>query len=167
VLGIVLGLALVLTALSPVIFTDAFADSFNVEFDKQFYGLGDSLTVSGEILDGVMPVIAMSIHDPDGKILSENNLEITSEKTFSKTISLDSPFYDKSGEYLIKFDYASESQSHPFVIEGDFYESEIFADEIVIPEIILLYTEEKQYNDKDVVEITGLVSSVDSPNGLI
>jgi len=167
VLGYVLGFALVLTALSPVIFTDAFADSFNVDFDKQFYGLGDSLTVSGEILDGTMPVIAMSIYDPDGKILSANNLEITSEKIFSKTISLDSPFYDKFGEYLIKFDYASESQSHPFVIEDDFYESEIFADEIIIPEIILLYTEEKQYYDKDVVEITGLVSSIDSPTVLI
>ena len=155
-----------LTALSPVIFTDAFADSFNVDFDKQFYGLGDSLTVSGKILDGAMPVIAMSIYDPDGKILSANNLEIT-EKTFSKTISLDSPFYDKSGEYLIKFDYTSESQTHPFVIEGDFYESEIFTDEIVIPEIILLYTEENQYNDKDVVEITGLVSAIDSPTVLI
>jgi len=126
VLGYVLGFTLVLTALSPVIFTDVFADSFNVDFDKQFYGLGDSLTVSGEILDGAMPVIAMIIYDLDGKILSANNLEITSEKTFSKTISLDSPFYDKSGEYLIKFDYTSESQSHPFVIEGDFYESEIF-----------------------------------------
>ena len=88
-LGYVLGLALVLTALSPVIFTDAFADSFNVNFDKQSYGLGDTLTVSGKILDGAMPVIAMSIYDPDGKILSANNLEITLEKTFSKTISLD------------------------------------------------------------------------------
>jgi len=167
VLGYVLGLALVLTALSPVIFTDAFADSFNVNFDKQSYDLGDTLTVSGEILDGTMPVIAMSIYDPDGKILSANNLEITLEKTFSKTIQLDSPFYDKSGEYLVKFDYASESQSHSFVIEGKFDEFEIFSDEIVIPEIILLYTEKKQYNDKDVIEITGLISSMDSPTVLI
>ena len=35
------------------------------------------------------------------------------------------------------------------------------------PEIILLYTEEKQYTDKDVVKITGLVSAIDSPTALI
>ena len=164
-LGYVIGLALVLTALSPVLFADAFADSFDVHFDKQSYDLGDTLTVSGEILDGTMPVIAMSIYDPDGKILSANNLEIT-ENTFSKTISLDSPFYEKSGEYLAKFDYASESESFPFVVEGKVTESEIF-EEIIVPEIILLYTEKKYYTDKDVIEITGLVSTMDSPTVLI
>ena len=56
-----------------------FADSFIVDLDKAAYFLGDSLTVSGEILEYGMPVIAMSIHDPDGKILSANNLEITFE----------------------------------------------------------------------------------------
>jgi len=167
VLGYVLGLALVLIALSPVIFTDAFADSFNVNFDKQFYDLGDTLTVSGEILDGAMPVIAMSIYDPDGKILSANNLEITTEQTFTKTISLDSPFYDKTGDYLVKFDYGQESKSHNFAILGEDIELKFFPDEDEIPEIILLYTEKSQYTDKDVIEITGLVSTMDSPTVLI
>jgi len=90
-----LGITLVLTVLSPLIFTDVFADTFTVNFDKQSYGLGDSLTVSGNIIEIGMPVIAMSVYDPDGKILSANNLEISSEKTFSKIISLDSPFYEK------------------------------------------------------------------------
>ena len=166
-LGYVLGLALVLIALSPVIFTDAFADSFNVNFDKQFYDLGDTLTVSGEILDGAMPVIAMSIYDPDGKILSANNLEITTEQTFTKTISLDSPFYDKTGDYLVKFDYGQESKSHNFAILGEDIELKFFPDEDEIPEIILLYTEKSQYTDKDVIEITGLVSTMDSPTVLI
>ncbi len=49
-----------------------------------------------------MPIIAMSIYDPDGKILSANNLEILPQKTFSKTILLDSPFYEKTGEYMVK-----------------------------------------------------------------
>ena len=76
-LGYVLGITLVLTALSPLVFTDTFADSFIVNFDKQFYDVDDSLTISGEVTEIGMPIIAMSIYDPDGKILSANNLEIS------------------------------------------------------------------------------------------
>ena len=114
-----------------------------------------------------MPVIAMSIYDPDGKILSANSLEISSEKIFDKTILLDSPFYEKTGEYLLKLDYGVISENHYFVVEGLFSEPEIIIEEIVEPEIILLYTEEKQYTDKDVVKITGLVSAMGSPTALI
>jgi hypothetical protein len=167
VLGIVIGATLVLAVFSSVIFTDVFADSIIVNFDKQFYDFGDSLTISGEILEVGMPVIAMSIYDPDGKIISANNLEISSEQTFGKTILLDSPFYEKTGEYLVKLDYGAISENHYFVVDGHFFEPEILIEEIVEPEIILLYTEEKQYTDKDVVKITGLVSAMDSPSALI
>lgn len=166
-LGIVIGATLVLAVFSSVIFTDAFADSIVVNFDKQFYDFGDSLTISGEILEVGMPVIAMSVYDPDGKIISANNLEISSEQTFGKTILLDSPFYEKTGEYLVKLDYGAISENHYFMVEGNFLEPEILIEETVEPEIILLYTEEKQYTDKDVVKITGLVSAIDSPSALI
>ncbi|NNM35922.1 MAG: tetratricopeptide repeat protein [Nitrosopumilus sp.] len=166
-LGIVLGISLVLTVLSPVILTDAFADSFDVIFDKEIYASGDTMSLSGEIFDITMPVIAMSIYDPDGKILSANNLEITSENTFSKTISFDSPSYEKPGEYLVKFAYAQETKNYNFSINGEVDEPEILQDENQAPEIVLLYTEKKQYNDKDVIEITGLVSKIDSPTVLI
>ena len=53
------------------------------------------------------------------------------------------------------------------MVEGTFSEPEIPIKEIVEPEIILLYAEEKQYTDKDVVKITGLVSAMDSPTVLI
>jgi len=86
----------VLTVLSPLIFSEVFADSFVVDFNQQRYNKGDSLTISGEILDFGMPVIAISIYNPNEKILSANNLEISPQKTFSKTISLDSPFYEKN-----------------------------------------------------------------------
>ncbi len=80
-LGHILGITLVLTALSPLILTEVFADSLVVDFDKQQYHKGDYLTISGEILDFGMPVIAISIYDPNGKILSANNLEI---ETFAR-----------------------------------------------------------------------------------
>ncbi|MEX0862187.1 tetratricopeptide repeat protein [Nitrosopumilus sp.] len=155
------------TVLSPLLFTDVFADSFTVNFDNSSYDLGDSLTVSGNILEISMPVIAMSIYDPDGKILSANNLEISSEKTFSKTISLDSPFYEKTGKYLIKFDYGQLSQNHYFVIESEVVESETLTDVFDEPEILLLYTEQKHYTDKDIIKIAGLISALDSPTVLI
>lgn len=156
-----------LTALTPFVLTDVFADSIIVDFDKSAYFLGDSLTISGEILDYGMPVIAMSIYDPNGKILFANNLEITLEKTFSKTIYLDSPFYEKAGEYKVKLNYGQISQDHYFSIDDEFFESEIIIEEFEEPEIILLYTDKKQYTDKDVITITGLVSAMESPSVLI
>ncbi len=156
-----------LTALVPFLLTDVFADSFTVHFDKSEYILGDQLTISGEILDFKMPVIAMSIYDPDGKILSANNLEISPEKNFEKTILLESSFYEKTGEYLVKLDYGQVSQNYNFILENDLLEDDIFFDELIEPEIILLYTEKKQYTDKDIIKITGLVSALDSPTVLI
>ena len=156
-----------LLALTPFVFSEVFADSFVLDFDKTQYNQGESLTISGEILDFGMPIIAMSIYDPDGKILSANNLEITADKTFSKTINLDSPFYEKIGEYKIKIDYGQISENHYFTIGSLFFEPEIIIEEFEEPEIILLYTEKKQYTDKDVIKITGLVSTMDSPSVLI
>ena len=156
-----------LAVFSSVIFTEVFADSLIINFDKQFYDLGDSLTVSGEVIEVGMPSIAMSIYNPDGKILSANNLEISSEKTFSKTILLETPFYEKTGEYLVKFDYGAISENHYFTVEGGYSEPEILIEETIIPEIILLYTEQKQYTDNDFVKITGQVSAMTSPTILI
>ena len=155
-----------LLSLSSVIITETFAESFIADFDKQSYHLGDSLIFSGDIFDYRMPIIAMSVYDPDNKILSANSLEISSQNTFSKSILLDSPQYEKTGQYLVKLDYGTVTQNYHFVIENYSFESETIID-IEEPEIILLYTEKKQYTDKDVIKITGLVSSLDSPTVLI
>ena len=155
-----------LAVFTPVILIDVFADSIIVDFDKPLYQLGNSLTITGEILNVGMPVIAMSIYDPDEKILSANNLEISPENTFSKTISLDSPFYDKPGKYLVKLDYGQISENHYFLMHGELSVPEIFIDEAE-PKIILLYTEKNQYTDNEIIEIIGLVSSIDSPTTLI
>ena len=54
-LGYLLGTAIVLAGLTPFIVTEIFADSFVVDFDKEQYVIGDSLIISGEILDFGMP----------------------------------------------------------------------------------------------------------------
>ncbi len=156
-----------LTALSPLIFSEVFADSFVVDFNQEQYKIGDSLTILGEIFDFKMPIIALSIYDPNGKILSANNLEISPQNTFSKTISLDSPFYEKIGEYMVKLDYGQISENYYFDINNEFSEPKILVEDFEKPEIILLYTDKKQYTDKDFIKITGLVSKLDSPTVLI
>ncbi|MBI5859464.1 MAG: tetratricopeptide repeat protein, partial [Nitrosarchaeum sp.] len=98
--GYKIGFLLVLIVLFPIIISQSFADSISIEFDKLEYHTGDFMIVSGHLLDFRIPVIALSLYDPDGKILSANNIIIDSNGTFSKIISLDSPFYDKSGKYL-------------------------------------------------------------------
>ena len=166
-LGYVLGATLVLSVLVPLLFVDIFADSFIVNFDKQLSDVGDSLTISGEIIEIGMPIIAMSIYDPDGKIASANNLEISSEKTFSKTIILESPVYKKIGEYQIKLEYGKISENYNFVLGDKLYDSETLVESFEEPTIILLNTEKKQYSDNETIKINGIVSALDSPSVLI
>ena len=49
--------------------------------------------------------------------------------------------------------------------------TQVFADSFVEdfeePEITLFYTDKKQYTDKDLIKITGLVSTLDFPTVLI
>ena len=166
-LGYFAAITLVLTVLTPLIFEDVFAESFTVNFDKSLYSSGDLITISGDILEFGMPVIAMSIYDPDGKILSANNLDISPDNTFSKSFVLESPFYEKSGEYTVKISYGKISENYYFTIDNLDFEPEILIETFEEPEVILLYTEKKQYTDNDVIKITGLVSALDSPSVLI
>ncbi|WP_420544775.1 tetratricopeptide repeat protein [Nitrosopumilus sp.] len=142
-------------------------DSFVADFDKKQYFFGDSISISGDILELGMPIIALSIYDPDEKIISANNLEI-SNQTFSKTISLDSSSYEKSGTYKAKLEYGSYSKEYFFNIEN----SEITTnpsqnDEIPLSEILILSTNKKQYTGGDIIWINGQVSSLDASDVLI
>ena len=152
------------TAILPLV-SSAYADTISVEFDKEEYTIGDSLSVSGQISDFSMPVIAFSVFDPDGKILSANNLELDSKGNFSKIILLDLPFHEKTGEYKIKLDYGQISQNEFFVIIGDTVETPTPIE--IIPEIVSLTTDKSIYTDQDTVTISGTVSSQVTPTVLI
>ena len=166
-LGYVLGFTLVLSVFVPIYFTDAFADSFVVHFEEQLFDVGDSLTISGEILDVSMPVIAMSIYDPDGKIMSANNLEISPQQTFSKTIVLDSSIYEKVGDYDVKLEYGQISKNYSFVIGDKLVESEIIDEFADKPSILQIDTDKRHYSDNEIIEVHGIVSELDSPSVLI
>ena len=165
----ILGILFVLSTLSPIISTQVFADSFVVTLDNEQPELGDTLLVSGEIIELGMPIIAMSVYDPDGQILSAYNLDITSN-SFSKSLSLESPFYEKTGEYMIKFVYGQITQNYFFEIQStgsEVVEPEVIVESENLPEILLLYTEKQQYADSEIIKISGLVSSLGSPTVLI
>jgi len=93
VFGYKVGLLLVLIVLLPIIIPQSFANSILIEFDKLEYHTGDSMVISGHLLDFRMPVIALSLYDPDGKILSANNMIVDSNATFSKIILKPPVFY--------------------------------------------------------------------------
>ena len=171
-LGLKLGILLVLTVISFTFASQIYADSIFVTFDKSEYTTGESLSIVGQISEFKMPVIAMSIYDKDGKILAANNVEIDSDGSFSKTIILDSPFYEKSGQYKVKFDYGKISKNEFFIISNqESIEKENEGIEQTIekstPEIVLLTTDKSQYTDNDTITITGSVSTNDSPTVLI
>jgi len=161
-----IGIVLAVFAISLVFSTPVFADSFDVSFNNNNFQTGDVLEISGQIFEMGMPIIAMSIFDPDEKILSANNLEIVDD-SFEKSIILDSPFYEKPGNYEIKFDYGQYSENHHFTIGNENSIPEIVIEDVLEPEILLLYTEKLRYTDGDTIEISGLVNSLESPTVLI
>ncbi len=169
VMQFILGITLVLAAFTPFTFIDVSADSFNVSFNKDSFQTGDTLIISGHIIDFGMPVIAMSVFDPDEKIISANNLELLSDGNFSKTIPLESPFYEIPGKYLVKLDYGQVTEEHIFEIKRNAveFEPEIVPQEITMPEITNFYTEKDHYSDGDTIKIFGSVSTLDSPTVLI
>ncbi len=100
-------ISLLLIIIIPTLIAPVFADddSLILETDKAEYEIGDSVVISGVVGEKKMPVIALKIFDPNGKILSANQVDIQDNNTFSKTVDLDSPFYDEFGTYSITIDY--------------------------------------------------------------
>jgi len=167
VLGNKIGILLVVTIFSFTLITESFAETIFVDFDKSEYKTGENLTLSGFIPEYSMPIMAVSIYDPNGKILSANNLELDVEGNFSKTISLDSPFYDEPGIYKVKINYMKIIQEEFFTITGEASQPDSILKETITPEIILLIAEKEVYTDGDTVKITGIVSLKESTTVLI
>ncbi len=148
----------------------AFADDENliIQTDKGQYHTGDELTVSGVVQEKKMPVVAMRMYDPDGTIISANNVEIDEFNTFSRTIRLDSPFFDKPGIYLIKFDYGRIQADTTFeMLSGLPLEEPEIDTEKIIPEVLILNTDKSTYKDGDFIAISGAVSALAEPSVLV
>ncbi len=146
-----------------------FAEGQNltIQTDKGQYHTGEVLTISGFIQEKKMPEIAVRMYDPDGVIISANSVKIDEFNAFSRTISLDSPFYDKSGMYLIKFDYGKTRVEITFEVSGSQANQPEVNMEKIIPEVLTLGTDKSTYQDNDFVTISGTVSAVGEPSVLV
>lgn len=134
--------------------------------DKTQYHTGEDMEISGFVMDRTMPQIAIQIYDPDGEILGAYGVELELDDSFSKIISLDSPFFDKSGLYLIEFDYGAESDELFFEVIGAAPEEPEPIPQLA-PEVLMIVTDKTTYSDNEFITISGLVSDVGDPTILI
>lgn len=144
-----------------------FADSIVIETDSDLYFTGDVMIVSGHISDLGMPVVAISIFDPDGDILSANSVPVESNGTFTRIITLDSPFYDKAGLYLIAAEYGRDSAFVIFEVISNKAQEQITEPIKIEPKVTAIGTDKNSYRDDDFVTISGTVSAVSEPTILI
>ena len=170
-LGSKIQVFLLVILIIPVLIIPVYAedDSIILETDKDEYEIGDSLIISGSIGEKKMPVVALQIFDPDGGILSANQVDIQDDNTFSKTVKLDSPFYDSLGTYSITLDYGKLEAETNFEMVNDDVNNSILEDDFdfFLPEILAMFTDQEVYQDGDTVTIIGLVSVKDQDSVLI
>jgi len=161
-------LILILSISLPLAFGDN-SGGIIATTDKEFYEAEESLFITGQVEEKKMPILALRIFDPDGSILSANNVEIEEDNSFSKMVSLDSPFYDEPGTYTVKIDYGKLDKEITFEIKSDgSSDKTIFVDyEEIIPELTGLETDKSAYTDYDTITIYGTVNSIDEATVLI
>ena len=163
---------LILQFLAIPIFAEENIDdskSVMLETDKPEYHVGEMMIISGFVEEKKMPVVALRIFDPNGGILSAHQLELEADNTFSKTILLDSPFYDDEGDYTISVNYGKLQTETNFKMVSVGQDEPLVEDDsqILFPEIIVMFTDKEVYQDGDTVSIYGLVSEKDEESVLV
>lgn len=154
--------------LIPAFAQDTIGNSIILETDREEYHTGDVMIISGFVETKKMPVVALKIFNPDGGILSANQVEIQADNTFSKTIDLDSPFYDAAGTYTITMNYGKLTAETNFDIVSDTGKSSETPPPISSsPEILAMFTDKEIYEDGDTVTVIGLVSEKDEESVLV
>ncbi|MGI0002866.1 MAG: tetratricopeptide repeat protein [Nitrosopumilaceae archaeon] len=136
-----------------------------ISTDKLSYFTKEPITISGEITNKKMPVIAIKIFDPDEKILGAYSVELDETNHFTKTIIADIPFYEKPGIYTITAEYGKLKTETIFEVENGPIEitdvtPNVEKSPIILPQVISFETDKKRYHDGDTISISGKVSAV-------
>jgi len=135
-----------------------------ISTDKLSYFTKEPITISGEVTDKKMPIIAIKIFDPDDKILGAHSVELDETDHFTKTIIADTPFYEKPGLYTISAEYGKLKTETFFEIENGHAEiTDVTPNDekspIILPQVISFETDKKKYQNEDTISISGKVSS--------
>lgn len=145
--------------LIPAFAQETTGNSIIIETDREEYHTGENMIISGFVETRKMPVVAIKIFNPDGGILSANQIDLQADNTFNKTIALNSPFYDATGTYTITMNYGKLTTETSFDIISDDGKSPEAPTQITSsPEILAMFTDQDVYGDGDTVTIIGLVS---------
>ena len=139
-----------------------------ISTDKLSYFTKEPITISGEVTDKKMPVIAIKIFDPDEKILGAYSVELDETNHFTKTIIADTPFYEKPGLYTISAEYGKLETETFFEIENGPVEiTDVTPNDekstIILPQVISFETDKKKYQNEDTISISGKVSTISEP----
>lgn len=134
--------------------------------DKLEYYPGDILVVHGLVEEKKMPIVAMKIYDPLGVLLSANNVNLEADNSFTKILTLDSPFYDLPGTYSIQVEYGKLKSQTTFDVVGEKEPFEII-DDFLDPAVLVMVTDKDVYYDNEYVVIAGIVTAIDEPSVLI
>jgi len=129
VLGHLLGIMLVLTVLSPLIFTEVFADSFVEDFeepeitllytDKKEYTDKDLIKINGLVSTLDSPTVLIGVYDPFGMPAGFYIVPIESDLEFSTSFPVKAGVnFRTDGTYSIKAHYAETKATSFF----DYYE---------------------------------------------
>lgn len=134
-----------------------------ISTDRMLYQPEESIIVSGEVTERKMPMMALRIFDPDGKILGAYSVELDENNQFSKTIMADVPFYEKPGIYQITAEYGKLTSETIFEIENDLFEIEYDIPIVeehteLSPQILSFESDKEIYQDGDTITISGEVS---------
>ncbi|MGI0022431.1 MAG: tetratricopeptide repeat protein [Nitrososphaeraceae archaeon] len=152
---------------------DSMVKTIMISTDKLSYQPEEPIIVSGEVTERKMPIIALRIFDPDGKILGAYGVELDENNQFSKTIMAYVPFYEKPGIYQITAEYGKLNSETIFEIENDLFEIEYDIPIIeehteLSPQILSFESDKEIYQDGDTITISGEVSSfTESPVTII
>jgi tetratricopeptide (TPR) repeat protein len=143
-------------------------ETITISTDKISYFPEDTIVISGEITKKKMPIIAIRVFDPDDKTLGAYSIEIDDNNRFTKTITADIPFYEKSGMYTISVEYGKLESQTFFEIENGPAEIDpvtfnIDESPTILPQITSFETDKDRYVDRDTVVISGKVSAISGP----
>lgn len=140
--------------------SDSFASSTTVQTDKTMYFARDTIILDGTIEQLVKDLdnVRIEFVNPNGKIVSEQNVKLDKERLiFRTTISLVESYWNTEGLYRIKISYGDQHTSSYF----HFFQSSSGIPQ-VIPSTIGL--DKRHYTWTDNVEIFVIAPSFNKNN---